>query len=71
MHASAIVNEPNEPLRTGTGALCPESQADGVPCPTLDRDCRTCANASPELRRRPGKMPRNGDDDFPPVAPAS
>jgi hypothetical protein len=39
--------EPKE-LRTGTGGLCPEAQADGVPCPTLDRDCEECENAPPE-----------------------
>lgn len=28
----------------GTG-LCPEAQADGVPCVILGRDCDTCAMA--------------------------
>ncbi len=29
----------------GTG-LCPEAQADGVPCTALGRDCETCERAS-------------------------
>jgi len=29
----------------GTGALCPEAQADGVPCTELGRDCETCERA--------------------------
>jgi hypothetical protein len=31
--------------RPGTGALCPEAQADGVPCSQLDRDCEVCEHA--------------------------
>ena len=26
-------------------ALCPEAQADGVPCTELGKDCETCAQA--------------------------
>lgn len=33
---------------TGTGALCPEAQADGVPCFEIGRDCETCEKAQPE-----------------------
>lgn len=31
----------------GTG-LCPEAQADGVPCHELGRDCEVCERASLE-----------------------
>jgi hypothetical protein len=29
----------------GTGALCAEAQADGVPCFELGRECATCERA--------------------------
>jgi hypothetical protein len=29
------------------GVLCPEAQADGVPCCELGRDCETCDMAEP------------------------
>lgn len=29
----------------GTGARCPEAQADGLPCETLGVDCETCGRA--------------------------
>ena len=46
----------------GTGALCAEAQADGVPCTEVGRACETCERAladwtqaggfgHPELRR--------------------
>ena len=35
-----------EPVETGTGALCPEAQADGVPCAEVGRDCDICERAS-------------------------
>jgi len=31
----------------GSGALCSEAQADGVPCFELGRDCETCEQAAP------------------------
>jgi hypothetical protein len=31
----------------GTG-LCPEAQADGVPCTALGRDCEICEKAYPK-----------------------
>jgi hypothetical protein len=31
----------------GTG-LCPEAQADGVPCTELGRDCEICERAFPK-----------------------
>ena len=30
-------------------ALCPEAQADGVPCTELGKDCETCAHAIASL----------------------
>ncbi len=33
------------PCETGTGALCAEAQADGVPCFELGRECATCERA--------------------------
>lgn len=30
----------------GTGALCPEAQADGVPCTEVGRDCAICERAT-------------------------
>jgi hypothetical protein len=33
--------------KSGPGALCPEAQADGVPCHELGRDCETCEKAVP------------------------
>jgi hypothetical protein len=46
-------NEADEGDRTptreaGTGALCPEAQADGVPCFEIGRDCETCEKARQE-----------------------
>jgi len=34
----------------GTG-LCPEAQADGVPCSAADRLCETCARGAQGLRQ--------------------
>ncbi len=31
----------------GLGVLCPEAQADGVPCSELGRDCEVCEMAKP------------------------
>jgi len=31
----------------GLGVLCPEAQADGVPCTELGRDCEICGMAAP------------------------
>jgi hypothetical protein len=36
----------DEEERPGTGALCPEAQADGVPCFERDRDCEICGKAA-------------------------
>ena len=40
-----------EPLEPGTGAQCPEAQADGVPCDELGHDCEDCGNAVPRRVR--------------------
>lgn len=36
-----------EPVRveSGLGVLCPDAQADGVPCSEIGRDCETCDKA--------------------------
>jgi hypothetical protein len=36
---------PDPESRPGTGALCPEAQADGVPCLERGRECDTCEKA--------------------------
>lgn len=41
----------------GTG-LCPEAQADGVPCPLLGQECRTCGRA--RRARQPAGKPDGG-----------
>ena len=35
------------PQKEGLGVLCPEAQADGVPCFELGRECETCDKAVP------------------------
>jgi hypothetical protein len=40
-------NEYEEAPAGGTG-LCPEAQADGVPCTELGRDCEVCERAFPK-----------------------
>jgi len=39
------------PSIPGTGALCPEAQADGFPCETLGVDCETCGRSTTADRR--------------------
>ncbi len=34
----------------GLGVLCPEAQADGVPCEEVGGDCEDCDRADPERR---------------------
>lgn len=41
--------------RPGSGALCPEAQADGVPCTELGRDCEVCEHAVRQ-RKTEGKF---------------
>ena len=58
--------EPESPRRStpqqkGLGVLCPEAQADGVPCQELGRDCETCEKAVPTSDRQgpaPTQPPR-------------
>ena len=35
----------------GTG-LCPEAQADGVPCTALGKDCEICERAYPKTNKK-------------------
>lgn len=37
-----------QPPRAGTGALCAQAQADGVPCTELGMDCEICGRARPQ-----------------------
>ena len=41
------------PERPGTGTLCPEAQADGVPCTEVGKDCEVCGRAQ-EPVQKPG-----------------
>lgn len=34
-----------KPMPVTLAACCPEAQADGVPCTSLDRDCEECERA--------------------------
>jgi len=45
------------PLEPGTGARCPESQADGVPCDELGHDCEDCGNAVPRPVPKAPRIP--------------
>jgi hypothetical protein len=42
-------------VESGPGALCPEAQADGVPCTELGRECETCAKA---------RAPKDDDEEI-------
>jgi len=33
------------PLKSGLGCLCPEAQADGVPCDEIGKECSRCPRA--------------------------
>lgn len=37
---------PREDAPSGGTGLCPEAQADGVPCYELGRDCEVCERAT-------------------------
>jgi len=50
----------SEPLRdnpripeSGPGALCPEAQADGVPCPEVGKACERCERALADTAEGP------------------
>jgi len=47
---------PDPEARPGTGALCPEAQADGVPCTERGRECETCEKAL--AADEPGREPK-------------
>ena len=51
-----LEQEPEE--RPGTGALCPEAQADGVPCFERGRDCAICEHARGERGKAVGDFVR-------------
>jgi len=38
----------------GTGALCAEAQADGVPCTDVGRSCETCERALADWTKQGG-----------------
>jgi len=40
------------PERPGTGALCDQAQADGVPCFEIGKECETCEHARPGWRKQ-------------------
>lgn len=46
----------------GTGALCPEAQADGVPCTELGKDCAVCGKSPVDKSRI---EPREDEDELP------
>ena len=45
--------------RPGTGALCPEAQADGVPCFERGRDCDICEHRASERGKAVGDFVRD------------
>jgi len=45
-------SRPEAGERPGTGALCDQAQADGVPCFEIGRECETCEHAKPSWRKR-------------------
>ncbi len=47
MDANAEKKDESRAPVPGTG-LCPEAQADGVPCTALGRDCEICEEAFPK-----------------------
>jgi hypothetical protein len=47
----AGARHPADPGWSGTG-LCPEAQADGIPCHEVGRDCETCGRAAPAYPSR-------------------
>jgi hypothetical protein len=50
-------NREEKPLLPGSGALCAEAQADGVPCHELGRDCEVCGRAVVRSERNPPELP--------------
>jgi hypothetical protein len=60
---------PAQEDRCGSGALCAEAQADGVPCSELGRECETCEKATRGSFRR-GLNARPGGVAQPAKTPA-
>jgi hypothetical protein len=59
MNRQTQCNKDEAPLTPGTGALCAEAQADGVPCYELGRDCQVCGRAMARSEREPPELPRD------------
>jgi hypothetical protein len=45
-----VLNKEYEVAPAGGTGLCPEAQADGVPCTELGRDCEICERAYPNKK---------------------
>ena len=54
-------DRPRNRVETGTGALCAEAQADGVPCPDVGRECETCEKALAQMRKEEQANERSPD----------
>ncbi len=58
------VKQPERPaeakLSNGPHVCCPESQADGVPCPDVKSDCSRCARAH-DWEKDPGEENPDGE----------
>ena len=52
MEAKSGQSQEGAVLEPGTG-LCPEAQADGVPCTALGKDCEICEKAYPKKEGKP------------------
>lgn len=59
MHPQSCAKPEEKPLTRGTGALCAEAQADGVPCQELGRDCEVCGRAMVRGQREPSVLPED------------
>lgn len=51
--ADETAPKPDPEERPGSGALCDQAQADGVPCFEIGRECETCEHVKPSWRNRP------------------
>ena len=57
MNRQTHSQQDDTPLSPGTGALCSEAQADGVPCHELGRDCKICGRAVTRSEREQPSLP--------------
>jgi hypothetical protein len=57
MNRQTRTKQDEAPLTPGTGALCAEAQADGVPCQELGRDCQVCGKAVVRIERELPLLP--------------